>query len=122
MARHNDIGRFGEKAAIDYLAGKGYAIVDRNWKCGHLEIDIVAQRGDRLAIVEVKTRTDFADDPVEAVGRKKQLAMVRAGVAYANAFNLPHELQFDIIAISGTPENYRLEHLEDAFYPPLKTY
>ncbi|MDE6487269.1 MAG: YraN family protein [Muribaculaceae bacterium] len=122
MARHNDTGRFGEDAAAEYLAGQGYAIVDRNWRCGRMEIDIVAQRGSRLAIVEVKTRTDTGDDPIEAVDRKKQLAMVRAGVAYLNARRLPHELQFDIIAVSGTPDNYKLEHLEDAFYPPLKTY
>lgn len=122
MARHNDTGRFGENAAADYLVSQGYAIVERNWRCGRMEIDIVAQRGNRLAIVEVKTRTNFDEDPMEAVDRKKQLAMVRAGVAYLNAYKLPHELQFDIIAISGTPEKYNLEHLEDAFYPPLKTY
>ena len=122
MARHNDLGHFGVQAAVDLLTAKGYAIVDRNWRCGRMEIDIVAQRGSRLAIVEVKTRSNPDDDPIEAVDRRKQLAMVRAGVAYAEAYKLPHELQFDIIAVSGTPENHRIEHLEDAFYPPLKTY
>lgn len=123
MARHNDTGRLGEQAAADHLTAKGYAIVDRNWRCGRLEIDIVAQRGSRLAIVEVKTRSDAdGNDPVDAVSRSKQLAMVRAGVAYARAHGLPHELQFDIIGISGTPDNFRIEHIEDAFPPPLKTY
>ena len=72
MARHNDLGHFGEQAAVDLLTAKGYAIVDRNWRCGRMEIDIVAQRGSRLAIVEVKTRSNPDDDPIEAVDRRKQ--------------------------------------------------
>ncbi len=123
MAKHNDTGLLGEQAAVDLLTAKGYAIVDRNWRCGRMEIDIVAQRDGRLVIVEVKTRSDDTmDDPVEAVTRRKQLAMVRAGVAYASAYGLPHELQFDIIGVSGTPDNLKIEHIEDAFPPPLKTY
>ena len=123
MARHNDTGRLGEEAAVELLISKGYAIVDRNWRCGRMEIDIIAQRGERLAIVEVKTRSDAAtDDPVAAVDRRKQLSMVRAATAYVEADELPHELQFDIIGISGTPGNFTIEHVEDAFCPPLKTY
>ena len=83
MARHNDTGRAGEDAAVEMLTAKGYAIVDRKWRCGRMEIDIVAQRGPRLAIVEVKTRSDAGmDDPIAAVDRRKQLAMVRAATAY----------------------------------------
>ena len=81
MARHNDTGRFGEDAAAEYLAGQGYAIVDRNWRCGRMEIDIVAQRGSRLAIVEVKTRTASGADPRAAGARDEGVARVRAGVA-----------------------------------------
>ena len=121
MAKHNDIGHFGEEAAVALLVGKGYSIVDRNWRCGKNEIDIVAQRGTRIAIVEVKTRSNPDDDPFEAVDRRKQLRMVRAGAAYMRMFNLPHELQFDIIGVSGTPDNFKIEHLEDAFPPPLIT-
>jgi len=123
MARHNDIGKLGEDAAAELLISKGYAILDRNWRCGRMEIDIVAQRGPRLVIVEVKTRLDAdTSDPVEAVDHRKQLSMVRAATAYVNAYNLPHELQFDIIGVSGTPQNLKTEHIEDAFAPPLKTY
>lgn len=123
MARHNDTGRRGEDLAVELLVSKGYAIVDRNWKCGRKEIDIVAERNGRLAIVEVKTRTDpTMGDPIDAVDSRKRMAMVRAGVAYLEAYDLPHELQFDIIGISGTGDDMTIEHLEDAFPPPLITY
>ena len=123
MARHNDTGRRGEDLAVELLVSKGYAIVDRNWKCGRKEIDIVAERNGRLAIVEVKTRTDPSmGDPIDAVDRRKRLAMVRAAMAYVEAYDLPHELQFDIIGISGEGPDMKIEHLEDAFPPPLITY
>lgn len=48
--------------------------------------------------------------------------MVRAATAYVEAFDLPHELQFDIVGVSGTPGNFTIEHIEDAFAPPLTTY
>ncbi len=120
MARHNELGQAGEQAAVDMLVAKGYSIVERNWRCGRMEIDIVAQRGMRLAIVEVKTRTsaDFAD-PVEAVDRRKQLRMARAAQAYVEQRRLPHELQFDIVAVTATPGGLHTEHVEDAFPPPL---
>ena len=83
----------------------------------------MAERNGRLAIVEVKTRTDPSmGDPIDAVDRRKRLAMVRAGVAYLEAYDLPPELQFDIIGISGTGDDMKIEHLEDAFPPPLITY
>ena len=56
MARHNDIGKWGENIACDILVGKGYAIIERNWRLNHLEIDIIASKGSRIVFAEVKTR------------------------------------------------------------------
>lgn len=122
MARHNDTGKWGEDAAVDFLVGKGYAIVQRNWRLGHLEIDIVAMKDDRLVFVEVKTRRNADDDPLEAIDRRKMLNIARAANAYIARSGLPHEPQFDIIGISGSQDNYSLEHIPDAFLPPLKHY
>ena len=82
-AGNKEIGRWGEDVACDMLVGLGYAIVERNWRVGHLEIDIVAQKGGRIAFVEVKTRTaDSPEDPLDAIDRRKQAHMAAA----ANAF------------------------------------
>lgn len=122
MAQHNRTGKWGENVAIDCLVAKGYAIRDTNWRLGHLELDIVAMKGDRLVFVEVKTRSNPDDDPIDAVDRRKILRIVRAANAYINMKGLPHEPQFDIIGISGTQEAHTVEHIPDAFLPPLKAY
>lgn len=122
MARHNAVGKWGETLAAEYLAGKGYAIVARNWKLQHFEIDIIAMHNNRLVFVEVKTRTDADDDPLNAIDRQKILRMTRAADAFVRNSDFHHEVQFDIIAITGNESNYHLEHIPDAFLPPLQTY
>ncbi len=122
MAIHNDTGKWGEALAADYLAAHGYAIADQNWHSGHYEIDIIAYKGARIVFVEVKTRTDRTDDPIEAVDRRKAMRLIRAAQVYIDSHKINHELQFDIIAISGSPYDYTIEHLPDAIQSPLKTY
>lgn len=122
MAKHNDTGKWGENVAADYLASLGYAIADRNWRCGHYELDIVAYKGARIVFVEVKTRTNDDDDPLEAVDRNKAMRLIRAANVYVNALNIDHEIQFDIIAVNGSSTDYTVEHIADAFESPLKTY
>ena len=77
MARHNDIGRWGEDIAADYLVAGGYAIVGRNLRFGRDEIDIVATRGSGIMFVEVKTRSTPFDDPLDAVNPEKRRRMAR---------------------------------------------
>ena len=52
-----EIGKNGEDLAVEYLVNKGYKILERNWRSGHKEIDIIAMDGDTLVVVEVKCRS-----------------------------------------------------------------
>lgn len=122
MAKHNITGKWGEDAAADYLAANGYAIAERNWRSGHYEIDIIAYKGNRIVFVEVKTRSSETDDPIEAVDRHKAMRLIRAAVTYVDINKVNHDIQFDLVAINGTPDNYRIEHIPDAFESPLLTY
>ncbi|MBQ4291237.1 MAG: YraN family protein [Muribaculaceae bacterium] len=122
MATHNVTGQWGEQLACDLLVTKGYAIVERNWRSGHYEIDIVAMKGQYIVFVEVKTREDDIVDPLDSIDAKKIQRICRAADVYIRANNIPHEAQFDIITIIGDTDNYRIEHIPDAFLPPLKTY
>ena len=118
MAEHNDFGKLGEELAVDYLTGKGYEILERNWRNVHKEIDIIAKEGKFLVIVEVKTRqTDEYGEPDIAVTRKKQRMLIAAANAYITRKGLDMETRFDIISIIFRDGEPVIEHIEDAFLP-----
>ncbi|MER7796097.1 YraN family protein [Microbacterium sp. NPDC096154] len=118
MARKDELGRAGEDRAAAYLTERGYDVLDRNWRCGEGEIDIVAARGARLVAVEVKTRSGTAyGHPFAAIDDRKLDRMWRVALAWSAAH--PHEarrrrISVDAIAIIGRdPHTGALEHLED---------
>jgi putative endonuclease len=123
MAAHNDLGRWGEDLAAEYLVKCGYEVVNRDWRLGGRDIDIVARTedGTTIVFVEVKTRTtDVVTKPEDAIDEKKIKSIGWAANAYVKKFQIWDDLRFDIITIVGTDkDNARLEHVEDAFNPLL---
>ena len=79
MARRHVVGRRGERAVERRLADLGWQILDRNWRAGHAEVDLVVRRGGVVAFVEVKTRSNGgAGDPLEALTPRKRREIQRA--------------------------------------------
>ncbi|MBT8385306.1 MAG: YraN family protein [Bacteroidia bacterium] len=117
MAEHNELGKKGEQLAVNFLVKKGFAILDKNWRYQKAEIDIIAQKNDTLAVVEVKTRSsiDFGN-PQDFVNPKKIKLLVSAIDEYIISKDLDVNVRFDIIAIVREGNNFTIEHLEDAFY------
>ncbi|HLT53317.1 MAG TPA: YraN family protein [Flavobacteriaceae bacterium] len=117
MAKHNELGEFGEELAVEFLVKNGYAILERNFRSGKTEVDIIAKKEGILAVVEVKTRStaDFGD-PQDFVKPKQIKNLVKAVDDYINQMHLDLEVRFDIVAIVKGRETYQLEHLENAFY------
>jgi len=126
MAKHNELGKWGEDKAEEYLRRKGYRILERDWRSGHLDLDIIAATDDgTLVIVEVKTRTSKdLKTPEEAVDRRKILHLQKAADAYVKLRRVNANLRFDIIAITGnTDATMQLNHIENAFTPiPVYRY
>jgi putative endonuclease len=120
MNTHIDLGKSGEEIAVKHLEGKGYRILERNWRFGREEIDIIARDGNFVVIVEVKTRSSnvFAE-PETAVTRAKQRILVRAANAFVNYRKQTGEVRFDIVTIIIRPEGETLNHIVDAFYATL---
>lgn len=120
MAQHNDFGTQGEDIAIDFLRRKGYIILDRNWRSGHKEIDIVARKDDTVVFVEVKARANtFYGNPEDAVTRRKMHLLVLAADAYLRYNAIDMEVRFDVITITGTVDKPFIRHYERAFRPGI---
>ena len=112
----HELGKLGEALAVAYLENKGYQILERNWRSGHKEIDIIALYDTVLVVVEVKTRkSDDYGEPDLAVGAYKQRMLIWAADAYVRYKNLDVDVRFDIISIVITEGEPEIEHLEDAF-------
>lgn len=120
MAIHNLLGKAGEEAAASYLERQGYVIRDRNWRKNHLELDIVALKDQELVVVEVKTRrnTDYIQ-PQDAVNWQKIRRIVIAADAYIKHYGLDLPVRFDIVTVVGDASSFQIEHIREAFYPPL---
>lgn len=117
MAEHNDLGKFGEELAVDFLEKNGYEILETNWVFDKAEIDIIAQKESILAVVEVKTRSSIEFGlPQEFVKPKKIQLLVKAINEYVNQNDLDVEVRFDIIAIHKENKEFVIEHIEEAFY------
>ena len=120
MAQHNEFGLQGEELAIEYLRRKGYVILDRNWRSGHKEIDIVARHNNEVVFVEVKARgNSFYGRPEDAVTRQKMHRLVLAADAYLRCNMIDSSVRFDIITITGTTDKPYIRHYEHAFRPGI---
>lgn len=118
MASHNLLGAKGEMLAARYLLDKGYAVHHYNWRSGHKEIDIIAQERDVLVFVEVKSRTsEQYGSAADAVTTEKINRLLSAAEAYVHRNRVDLKFRFDVITVIGDCEPYRIEHIEDAFYP-----
>ncbi|MCR4663847.1 MAG: YraN family protein [Paludibacteraceae bacterium] len=126
MAEHNDTGKWGEDVAANLLRQKGYNILARNYRVGSLEIDIIAEDKNFTVFVEVKTRSSkYADIlPEQYVDREKEMNIVHAASTYIKTNRITKDIRFDVVSLIINPltqEISRLEHIENAFYPTLRT-
>ncbi len=105
MSFTSERGELGERIAADWLRRNGFLIMERNWRFGRYEIDIIASRWDTIHFVEVKTRhAGSLTSPEDAITRDKVCALKKAASAYIAGHRLAHELQFDMIAVEIMPD------------------
>lgn len=120
MASHNDLGKWGECKAAEYLRNKGLYIRHIDWRDKHRDLDIVAIDADMtmLIVVEVKTRsTNLWGEPDEAIDLEKKNNILKATAKYVRLYKLEHlQLRYDTISVIGTPNTTcEIIHKEDAF-------
>jgi len=117
MAQHNLTGNKGEALAVQYLSGKGYNIMHKNWRHSHWEVDIIAEKDGILHFIEVKTRrTKKYGHPEEAVSNKKIQNLINAAEEYLYQQPQWKRVQFNILSITilnDEPVEYFL--IEDVY-------
>ena len=121
MLPPKELGIKGEETAVGYLKKEGYKILARNWFYDHKEIDIIAQQGEEIVIIEVKTREgDYFEEPWEAVSIQKIRNLVDVADAWLNERQIDLETRFDVISIVFSDDvKYELTHFPGAFIPPV---
>jgi putative endonuclease len=112
-------GRWGEERAARFLKKKKYRILTSNYTSRYGEIDIIAQCGDTIVFVEVKTRSvNTYGRPGEAVDIRKQQKMIKTAMTYIQEKELDKQdmgYRFDIIEIIYNDRDVQIQHIENAF-------
>ena len=117
MAKHNIIGKDGEKLALTYLEKENYTIIETNWRYKHLEIDIITIKESVLCFIEVKTRSSSNyGEPYLALTKSKQKNILLAANHYIEKNQIDLEIRFDLITITVN-KNPPLVHYKSIFEP-----
>ena len=123
MTPRMELGRRGEDVACEFLTGKGHIIVQRNFRSGHLEIDIITLDKDGVHFVEVKSRVaPVAVSPEENVTAAKQKKVADAALRYLHTskdkrLSADLEVSFDVVAVTFDGGGEIVEWFPNAYYP-----
>jgi putative endonuclease len=117
MTENAKKGNEGEKLAADFLADKGFEILERNYRHRHCEIDLIVRKDNWLIFVEVKARSSYAfGHPEEFVDYKKEKNILEGAEHYIDETDWQGNVRYDIVSVKLRKDNPEIVHLEDAFY------
>jgi len=119
VRRASKIGEVGEQMACEFLQSRGHQILDRNWRSGHLELDIVSEGPDGLHFVEVKARTLPVTTSVQdQVNTVKQKRISAAALQYLNKKNMgAKEVYFDVVSVMFGGKETVVRYFPQAWIP-----
>ncbi len=110
-------GELGERIAERWLRRQGWRVVNRRFRSGHRDIDLVVERHGTVAFVEVKARKgrEFGD-PVEAVNWRKQRELTRSAKVWIDRHGTPFDsYRFDVVGVLLDGDRVLVRHVPSAF-------
>jgi len=117
MAIQQEIGNNGENIAAEYLQKAGFEIVERNFRSGKSEIDIIGKKDKVLVFVEVKARSSSKyGNPEDFVNEAKATKIMEGAESYMNQIGWSGAIRFDIISVVFNSNKTEVKHFKDAFY------
>ncbi|MBN2185911.1 MAG: YraN family protein [Dehalococcoidia bacterium] len=113
-----EVGKLGEQLARKFLKKRGYRVRETNFHCREGEVDIIAQQGDYLVFIEVRTKSslDFGS-PEESITRNKKEKLIATALTYINTHSkLPPLWRIDVVALEldNKGKAKRIELIENA--------
>ena len=116
------LGKKGEDVALEYLLQRGMKLLERNWRCGHKEIDLIMEDGGFIRFVEVRTREYPSNmEPFESVSVQKRNKVMAAARGYMAGKGIKmcrgKEVVFDIVSILFNGSLFEIKYIGDAFAP-----
>jgi putative endonuclease len=117
MSRAHELGRQAERAAAALLCRTGWTIVERNYRLGHKEIDLIARQGGVVAFIEVKCRSSREyGHPLTAITLAKRREIECVARAWIDRKGRKEEVyRFDAVAVFEAEDGLRVEHVPDAW-------
>ncbi|HJZ24396.1 MAG TPA: YraN family protein [Candidatus Babeliales bacterium] len=115
-------GEIGELLVVKFLERNNYTILKQNYLCKEGEVDIIAKRGDIIAFIEVKMRTETNFDLSEVITYGKQLRITRATHKYITTHSEiwnNFTYRFDVALVELDNTNSPITYIEDAFRDTL---
>jgi len=117
-----ELGAKGEALVLEMYTGKGYRVVERNYRCKIGEIDLICVKGKLLVFCEVKSRARLVFGlPAESVNDKKKRHIRRVASSYLsqgmrlNRLYKDFDMRFDVVEVIFVGEEYEVNHVENAF-------
>jgi len=121
MAESHDLGRQGEDTAVAHLEKAGYKILNATGRLASLKLTSSRRIRNIPCLFEVKTRSvDFIMSPASAVTKEKQRSLILCADRYIQRYGVQKECRFDVITVISDGDAFKIEHIENAFYPTLR--
>lgn len=116
MSQHNDTGKKGEELSLDFLSRNGFAILHKNWRYRHWEIDVIAEKDGILHFIEIKTRTSESFGfPEENITKKKIQYLMNAATEFLYINPEWKRIQYDALSVLLKNNNVEYYLIEDIF-------